>query len=209
MEKDKDIITVIADDSRPYRIIAVLTAAVVIAALFFAGFFIPKPISAINMRLDAYEKKDKAYLEALTAYNDMKKEVEELNEELSSGQTELEKFNSSRDSLDRITEKISELEAQKEQLQNEINSKRAVLDALTPKTVAAANSTVTLSSGRYTVGENVMAGGYMVTGTGSIVISTDGKARVNKALKSDGEQFALSDGDIVKIDGSARLTREE
>lgn len=209
MDREKDIIKVIADDSRLYRYAAVITAAVVIAAAFFAGFLIPKPIGAVTMRLNAYEKKDREYLDALNAYDKSEQEVKMLNDELSEKQTELEKFNGSRGSLDKITERITELQTQKEQLQNEISAKRAVLDTLTPKAEGALNSTVTLSSGRYTVGENIIAGTYMITGTGSIVISAGGKARVNKAIKSGGEEFTLSDGEIIKIDGSARLTRED
>lgn len=209
MEKDKDIITVITDSRRPYIIISLALAVLVLTASFFAGFFIPKPIAAVNMKLNAYEKKNNEYIDASGAYTDAKKDVDELNSRLTEAQESLDDFNQSRDSLDKITEKNNELQSQKEQLQNEISAKKAVLDMLNPKAAQSVNSTVTLSSGRYTVGENFVSGGYIVMGTGSIVISTDGKARVNKALKSDGEKFTLNDGDILKIDGSAKLIRED
>lgn len=211
MEKDKDIIEVIADDgvNRMYIIISAALAVCIAAMAFFAGFFIPKPASAVNARLDTYKTKDSAYIEKNDEYTSAEKETEALNARLDDAQKELDEFNKSRDSLDKITQKNDELTAQKEQLQNELNSKRAVLDTLNGKTVKSANSTVTLSSGRYTVGENVISGNYTITGTGSIVISNSGKARVNKQLKSDGERFMLSDGEIIRIDGNAKLIREE
>ena len=137
------------------------------------------------------------------------KEIEKLNTNLGSTAQELEEFNQSRDSIDKITQKNNELETQKEQLQNEINSKRAVLDTLDGKTSASSSSALTLTSGRYTVGENLTSGSYTITGSGSIVISNSGTARVNKSLKSDGEKFTLSEGDILRIDGSAKLIKEE
>lgn len=213
MEKDKDVINVITNGySKKERIYIALSAAAVItiaALAFFAGFFLPKPIGAINISLNAYEKKDGAYLDALDAYTASEKEIEKLNTDLGSTAQELEEFNQSRDSIDKITQKNNELETQKEQLQNEINSKRAVLDTLDGKTSASSSSALTLTSGRYTAGENLTAGNYTITGTGSIVISNSGTARVNKSLKSDGEKFTLSEGDILRIDGSAKLIKEE
>lgn len=209
MEKDKDIITVITDSRRPYIITAAAAAVLIAAASFFAGFFIPKPIAAVNMKLSHYEKKNSEYIDASNAYTSAEKEVNELNSRLTEAQEQLDDFNQSRGSLDKITEKNNQLQSQKEQLQNEISAKRAVLDTLNPKAEKSVNSTVTLSSGRYTAGENFVSGGYVIMGTGSIVISSGGKARVNKALKSDGEKFTLNDGDILKIDGNAKLVREE
>lgn len=211
MEKDKDIISVITDDgvSRMYIAISIGLAVCIAVTAFFAGFFIPKPASAVNSRLDTYKTKDSAYIEKNDEYTSAKRETDALNERLDEARQELDEFNQSRDSLDKITQKNDELTAQKEQLQNELNSKRAVLSALSGKTVNGANSTVTLTSGRYTVGENIISGSYTVTGTGSIVISSSGQAKVNKQLKPDGERFTLSDGEILRIDGSAKLIREE
>lgn len=209
MDKDKDIITVITDSRRPYIIISAVLAAFILTASFFAGFFIPKPIAAVNMKLSSYEKKNREYIEASDAYTSAEKEIEALNSKLTEAQENLDDFNQSRDSLDKITEKNDELQSQKEQIQNEISAKKAVLDTLNPAVAKSINSTVTLASGRYTVGENLVSGSYNVMGTGSIVISGGGKARVNKALKSDGEKFTLNDGDIIKIDGNAKLVREE
>lgn len=209
MEKDRDIITVITDSRRPYIITAAAAAVLIAASAFFAGFLIPKPIAAVNMKLSSYEKKNSEYIDASDAYTAVEKEVNKLNSRLTEAQEQLDDFNQSRDSLDKITEKNNQLQAQKEQLQNEISAKKAVLDTLSPKAAKSVNSTVTLSSGRYTAGENFVSGTYVIMGTGSIAISSDGKARVNKALKSDGEKFTLNDGDILKIDGNAKLIREE
>ena len=70
MEKDKDVINVITNGySKKERIYIALSAAAVItiaALAFFAGFFLPKPIGAVNISLNAYEKKTVHILTHLT-----------------------------------------------------------------------------------------------------------------------------------------------
>lgn len=195
--------------SRTHVITAAVFTIIFTALTFCTGFLVPKPSGAVNARLKAYEKRDDAYIVAYEEYNAVQAEIDNLNTQINTNQNELDDFNKSRDSLDKITEKNTQLQEQKEQLQNEINSKNAVLSSLSGKTEKNSGSTITLSSGNYTVGENIAGGNYTVMGSGSIVISNSGKARVNKQIKSDGERFTLNVGDIVKIDGNAKFVRED
>ncbi len=232
MEKDEDIIEIIVDDSQSvsdkkhvnlYNVkaffsglralplfvklyILVIAAITVIAVT--AGIFTPKSNSAIDRRLNALRTSDKAYLEKQAEYQGIQSETEQQKKHIEEKQAELERLNNSQDNLDKLSQKNSELEDEKKQLQDEVNLKQKTLNALDISLDSYIRSSITLSSGRYTVGENISEGKYTITGTGSIVVSNSGTARINKPLKSDGESLTLKNGDIVKIDGNAKLVLE-
>lgn len=230
MEKDKDIIEIIVDekpsDKRRVNLSALkklfsqlnipplyiklyaASLSVLIFAAFTTGILVPKSINVIDRRLNSLHSSDKTYLEKQTAYDEAQNEEKRLQTSHDQKKAELEKLNNAQNNLDKLSQKNSELENEKNELQDEVNLKQKTLNALDISLNSQIRSSVTLSSGRYTVGENISEGKYTIMGTGSIVISTSGTARVNKALKSDGESFTLKNGDIIKIDGSAKLTLE-
>lgn len=185
---------------------AVCACVLIIAAAL--GVIIPKSDSVIEYSLSTLREKDKTYLAAKESSDNALQEIEQLNTRLSDDEKSLEEFKQSQDNLDKISQSNDELQAERDSLQSEVSSKQKQLDELNSSINANANKSVTFTSGRYTVGTNIAAGKYTVTGTGSIVISNSGTARVNKTLKSDGESFTLSNGDVIKIDGSARFIPE-
>ncbi|MCC8160038.1 MAG: hypothetical protein LIO53_01735 [Oscillospiraceae bacterium] len=186
---------------------AAVCALIVIAALI-AGIFIPKSDSTVSNALAALREKDSEYITAKENNDSVSSEVESMNTRLAESQAELEEFTQSQDNLEKITDKIDEITAEKESLQSELSSKQNKLSSLTASLNAQSKKTITLTSGTYTVGKNIAAGTYTVTGSGSIAISNSGKSKVNKTLKSDGETFTLSDEDIIKIDGNAKFIPE-
>ena len=109
----------------------------------------------------------------------------------------------------RISEKINDendkLEKEKEELQNTVNTKQSTLDSLNNQVSSTSQSTLTLTSGTYTVGENIKAGKYTIMGSGSIAISSSGKARVNSNLTADGKDYVLNDDETIKIKGKAQF----
>ena len=182
------------------------TKKLVIVAAPIVGFLVPKGSHAVSRGLEALREKDSEYIEAATALEEETQKGAALRKSLSDKQTELEKFHTSQDNLEKITESNSTLEEERNNLLAEVNEKQQRLSALEASASTFANRIITWSSGDYTVGTDVAAGKYMITGVGSIAIARDGKSIVNKLLKADGEQFTLSAGDKIHIDGSAKLT---
>ena len=86
-----------------------------------------------------------------------------------------------------------------------INSKRKKRDSLNNQVSSTSQSTLTLTSGTYAVGENIKAGKYTIMGSGSIAISSSGKARVNSNLTADGNDYVLNDDETIKIKGKAQF----
>jgi predicted nuclease with TOPRIM domain len=174
----------------------------------FLGIYVPKSTASVEKQLSSLRASDKTYIEKKSEYDALVSEEEQLSSHIEQTNDELEKFEKTQDNLDKLSQKNIQLQSEKEQLQNEIASKQSKLSSLESSVNAYSRSSVTWSSGKYTVGTNIAAGTYIITGTGSIAISNSGTARVNKSLKSDGEVFTLNDGDIIKIDGNAKLVSE-
>lgn len=207
MNKVKEFFSEIISGIPKWQLITIcaVCAAVIIAAPAM-GFFIPKGSHAVSRGLEALREKDSEYIEAATALEEETQKGAALRKSLSDKQTELEKFHTSQDNLEKITESNSTLEEERNNLLAEVNEKQQRLSALEASASTFANRIITWSSGDYTVGTDVAAGKYMITGVGSIAIARDGKSIANKLLKADGEQFTLSAGDKIHIDGSAKLT---
>ncbi len=53
--------------------------------------------------------------------------------------------------------------------------------------------------------KNIKAGKYTIMGSGSIAISSSGKARVNSNLTADGKDYVLNDDETIKIKGKAQF----
>lgn len=232
MKKDEDIIKIIvdeddggksasgvrrltgffkglADNVQPAFIrISLAVCAAVIAASLLAGFLVPKSEKTVSRSLASLKQTDKDYLRVKQSSDDARVETERLEERIEENTKNIEKFNDYQDNLDKITQKINDLKKEKEALEAQVKEKRSELDSLSVSLNAKSKKTVTLTSGRYETGVNIAEGKYSVTGSGSIVISSGGSARVNKALKSDGEAFTISNGDIIDIDGSAKFIPE-
>ena len=116
-----------------------------------------------------------------------------------------EEFTTSQNGLEKINDENDKLEKEKEELQNSVNTKQSTLDSLNNRVSSTSQSTLTLTSGTYTVGENIKAGKYTIMGSGSIAISSSGKARVNSNLTADGKNYVLNDDETIKIKGKAQF----
>lgn len=185
-----------------------ITAAVslgIIIASFIAGFCVPKSDKALLRGLMSLERSDKAYLAAKEENGGARSQTDSLQKELEQKQKELDEFRTSQDKLDKISESNTALESERDVLKDEVKKKQKELDELKSAAKAYTNKIMTWSSGDYAVGSEIAAGKYMITGTGSIAIASKGKSKANKLLKSDGELFTLSEGDLIHIDGNAKI----
>ena len=215
MEKDKDIIEVIIDeqptnnkkikfaywdnlakDLSPLFIkVSSAVCIVIVLGVFFVGFFIPKNDNKITKRLEKLQNTNSEYITAQNNYSSLSYEINTLNSDLADKKKNYEEFTTSQNGLEKI----------KEELQNTVNTKQSTLDSLNNQVSSTSQSTLTLTSGTYAVGENIKAGKYTIMGSGSIAISSSGKARVNSNLTADGKDYVLNDDETIKIKGKAQF----
>lgn len=225
MEKDKDIIEVIIDeqptnnkkfkfaywdnlekDLSPLFVkLSAVLCIVIVLGVFFVGYFMPKNENKITKRLDELKNTNSEYITAQSNYSSLSDEINTLNSDLANKQKSYEEFTTSQNGLDKINEENDKLEKEKEELQNTVDSKQSTLDSLNNQVSSTSQSTLTLTSGTYTVGENIKAGKYTIMGSGSIAISSSGKARVNANLTADGKDYTLNDDETIKIKGKAQF----
>ncbi|MBQ8300979.1 MAG: hypothetical protein IJX57_03350 [Clostridia bacterium] len=230
MEKDKDIIEIIVDetdnsfsgagklrnyiaglenDLSPLFIkVSCSVCVFILIASATVGVFVPKSEKAISDRLLAMQNSDKKYLEAKSTYDTASNSVKDLEKSLEEKQKTLDEFNNSQNNLDKIITDTETLTQKRDELKKQAETKRATLAQAEATISADRTKTVTLISGEYTVGENIAVGKYNVLGSGSIAISRNGKSIANKSLKSDGESFTLNSGDKIVISGNAKFIPE-
>ncbi len=238
MDKDPDIIKVIVDDipeggeavsyddsseisqgiftrlsnffgiSRGLTAVFCVLFAAIICGSAVLGYLFPKGDETVSRSLDSMRNTDKTYLKIKSDNEAIEKEISSLSKQADEIQQSINDMDKTQDSIDSISQENNNLEKQAENLQNEIQTKQKTLESLEKSAQKNTTSSVVWASGTYTVGKNISAGKYTVTGSGSIVISTSGSARVNTKLKSEGEEYTLSDGDIIKIDGNAKFVSE-
>lgn len=230
MEKDKDIIEIIVDetpvsffgvnklknyiscldnDLSPLFIkVSCILCAVILAAVTVVGTLIPKSEKAISDRMLAMQNSDKKYLEAKSKYDTASNDAKELEQSLEENQKTLSKFNSSQNNLEKIITDTDNLTTKRDELKSQIETKKTSIAEMDATINASKTKTVTLISGEYKVGENIAEGTYNVIGNGSIAISRKGKSIANKPLKSDGESFTLNSGDKIVISGNAKFIPE-
>ena len=211
MEKDKDIIEVIIDeqptnnkkikfaywdnlakDLSPLFIkISSAICIVIVLGVFFVGFFIPKNDNKITKRLEKLQNTNSEYITAQNNYSSLSDEINTLNSDLADKKKNYEEFTTSQNGLEKIND---------EKKKNNLGLVQWAIQAH-----ENGWGYVTLTSGTYAVGENIKAGKYTIMGSGSIAISSSGKARVNSNLTADGKDYVLNDDETIKIKGKAQF----
>ena len=156
-------------------------------------------------RLEKLQNTNSEYITAQNNYSSLSDEINTLNSDLADKKKNYEEFTTSQNGLEKINDENDKLEKEKEELQNMVNTKQSTLDSLNNRVSSTSQSTLTLTSGTYTVGENIKAGKYTIMGSGSIAISSSGKARVNSNLTADGKDYVLNDDETIKIKGKAQF----
>lgn len=196
------------DLTRQFIRISVIISAAIVICTSAAAYFIPKSESAVSGGLERLMRKDSAYLEAKNNYDAAIAEQNNVTKELDEKKNALEEFRKSQNSIDKISKLNAELEQTRDKLKKDAEDKQKELDTLTSIQEKPASRTATLSSGYYTVGEDIAEGTYTVAGTGSIAIANSGRSIANKPLGAEGESFTLKAGDHVQIEGNARFVTQ-
>ena len=160
----------------------------IVLGVFFVGFFIPKNDNKITKQLEKLQNTNSEYITAQNNYSSLSDEINTLNSDLADKKKNYEEFTTSQNGLEKINDENDKLEKEKEELQNMVNTKQSTLDSLNNRVSSTSQSTLTLTSGTYTVGENIK-----------------GKARVNSNLTADGKDYVLTDDGTIKIKGKAQF----
>lgn len=188
-------------------LISLISAAVVVAVFFFIGSIQHKDQQVIDSKYAELKEKN-------NKYNTIISDIDLLATEIDTLTVERDRMKGETDALKEYEAKAPEIEAQIAALQEELDScnadtasKQAEINTLTGSISTKTASIVNLPSGIYTVGENITAGIYSVTGSGKILISNSrGGVKTNTILTADGISVTLDDGDKIQLDTRANFT---
>lgn len=187
--------------------VTLICAFALITVFFFIGYSVKKDNRAI-------EKKYAELRETNNKYNTLVSDTDDLGKEIDTLTLERDRMKSESDSLKEYESRSEEIDAQIASLESEIDSikadssaKQNEINQLTGSISSKAASIVNLSSGIYTVGENINAGKYLVTGSGKILVSNSrGGVKLNTILTADATEVQLDDNDKIQLDTRAKFT---
>lgn len=143
---------------------------------------------AINQKISDAQKEIDEKSEIIKAANDYTSNKEQLEQDYKNKSSELDSLNA------------------------QITSKQAELDTLTGNIIKAKSEPKTLSAGEFTVGSDLPAGRYNVSGSSNFVVySSSGSLKVNTILGSSivgsGDYVCtLADGDMMKLSAKTTFT---
>ena len=194
-----------------YIILLSLLTAAIAATLFITIYNI-----RINSAADENIKAEIAALNENTAVLEEQKktisdEINNISADLSTKETINQYYLEYKKTHDSLSEEVTNLQNQANELDEQIEQKRQSLaapDAIEPETkgkVYALKKNET-----YSCPDKIPAGRYIVSGTGSFVIyASDGKARANENLDvayNNSYTFDLDDKEKIKASGDVKLT---
>ena len=147
------------------------------------------------------------YREAAQDYDSIKETIDELTKERDEKQAVFDAMQDYESKSTDVNTRLENLRNELNSLNSEIETKKQTLAELESSISSKTSSIVSLSPGIYTVGKNIVAGKYLVTGSGSILISTSsGATKINTVINSEGTQVTLENDDTIKLETRARFT---
>lgn len=177
----------------------------VIAAAFICALNMPKDEEVLNEAAETLRAEDdytalKTEYEAAAAQVSALQESADEKKELSEGLVDFENTRAAlRSQISALQSELVTVNDENTALQQQVNE----LDAQIQNRVG---SSITLSAGRYTAGEQIAPGKYSVTGTGNLVVASDeGESKVNEKIES-GVEVTLEDGDRLSLDATTKFT---
>lgn len=147
------------------------------------------------------------YREAAQDYDSIKETIDELTKERDEKQAVFDAMQDYESKSTDVNTRLENLRNELNGLNSEIETKKQTLADLENSISSKTSSIVSLSPGIYTVGKNIVAGKYSVTGSGSILVSTSsGATKINTVINSEGTQVTLENDDTIKLETRARFT---
>ncbi|MDO4175542.1 MAG: hypothetical protein Q4D42_12340 [Eubacteriales bacterium] len=165
-------------------------------------------LESIQNKNEEYEditEKIDVYTEKLEEQKNLVNEVEEYNKSKDKYQAELT------DLQKQVEDKKAELSS----IESDVTSKQAELDKLNGEIVKASGEPITVPSGDYTIGTDIQAGRYQISGSSNFVAYTaTGRVYINTILGDsrvgEGDYIGtLSDGMTVRCSSRTTFTPVE
>lgn len=191
-----------------FYIAASLLIAMVIALIVFQiGTRGVKDSDLVDKEYDKLIASSSKYNELLKNTDTIHTEIDNLTHERDQRQIEYDALIDYSSKSAEIQEQINALQSELDAANQDNSEKQAELNALTGNISSKISSIVNLAPGTYTVGDNIAAGKYSATGSGSVMISTaSGSLKLNTVLTADGTEVTLDDGDRIHLDTRAKFS---
>lgn len=187
-------------------ILVVFVCVSIIGFSFFTAIKMPKQSSVLNAKIEQLKNNDE-YISLKKDYDDNKAEIDELRKSVSEKEEFLKQISDYENTKASLRESLELKKSELNELNTQITSKQAEIDSIKSTIDQNSSSIITLSPGRYKVGENIAAGVYSVTGAGKLAVSTkDNNNKVNQILGSSAIEITLDDGDNIKLETTAKFT---
>lgn len=190
-----------------FYIAASLLIALIISLIFYnIGKAGSKDDNEINIAVEQIRKDSQL--------NILRQKVAQMNTEKEQLIQDRDRLQAEYDGLLAYESSAWEIDQQIEAMRNELDTinaqnqeKQTLLDQVTGD-ISEKNLVISnLAPGIYTVGQNISAGKYSVTGSGSITVSNSSNTvKFNGVLRADGTELTLDDGDQIQLNTRARFS---
>jgi DNA repair ATPase RecN len=188
-----------------YIALTLILTAFVCAIVFITGFNVKS--DSADAVYDKLILNDSKYNQLIESIDTINTDIDSLTKARDDKQAEYDALMNYDARSDEIADQISALEKELDELKSSNSSKQEEITKLTGSIETKTASIVMLSPGIYTVGDNIAAGKYSATGSGSVLISTsDGAVKLNTVLSADGTEVTLNDGDKIQLDTRAKFS---
>lgn len=174
----------------------IFVAAAFLCTAFYVGANSSASDEEIADALDRMRASDSGYADAVAENEQLTEEIKELTRQSLEAQELTGALGDYEDMKQTLETRLEEAKADFQSKNDELYNLNQELS-----TLRAQSYSVTLTPGVYSVGKNIPAGTYEVSGSGSIIAATAaGETRINMQLSPDTPSSAeLRDGYTVKI----------
>ncbi|HLR69286.1 hypothetical protein [Virgibacillus alimentarius] len=161
------------------------------------------------------EEKHDQLEETQKKLDNIKNELRENNQEYEETQEVIANRNSIQDEVDKLAGQVTEKKGEVKELKKEIKDKNKELQSVTGEIKEAKGKPITLSAGKFVVGEDLPANRYKVTPNGNGNFFVNDGVDVNVILGNDGDfyeseyVFEAFEGDKIELTSSATFTPVE
>lgn len=169
--------------------------------------------AAINDRvLESIQEKNDEYADISAKIDTYSDELEEKKDLVA----QVEEYNANKDKyqseLSDLQKQVDDKKSNLSAIESDITAKQAELDKLNGEIVKASGTPITVPSGDYTIGSDIKAGRYRISGSSNFVAYTStGKLYINTILGDssvgDGDYIGtLSDGMTIRCSSKTTFT---
>ena len=189
-----------------YRAISAFISVCIIVGSFVLAYFLPGNADIIKEQENIL-RSEKGYVSLKSRHSALKTEVSTLKETNEEKKTTIEQISDIDNTKAELRTEIETKKYELSELNTQITEKRGIVEALDASIAEKASPETVLPPGRYSVGTNIAAGKYNVTGTGKFMVATSaGKSKINTTLGSTPLPVTLDDNDVLKFDGKVKFT---